>query len=185
MATSQRHGRRRGQLLAALALAMVGAVMAASVAHGSGLMALDLGSEFLKVSLVKPGRTPISVVVNEMSRRKSPALVGFTPEGERLLGEEAFSFAVRYPTSVFARARDLLAKPASDPSIASMLRDHSLPYTVVQHSKRGLAGVTLPSGAELTAEELVVSWGEDACVRLRAVPASTLPLPAIDPSEQP
>ena len=29
-------------------------------------MAVDLGSEFLKVSVVKPGRSPFSIVVNEM-----------------------------------------------------------------------------------------------------------------------
>ena len=30
--------------------------------------------------------------------------------GERLLGEEAFSFAVRYPEQIVARARDMLGE---------------------------------------------------------------------------
>lgn len=55
-----------------------------------------------QVCLVKPGRTPISIVVNEMSKRKTPALVGLVQEGgsegvSRVLGEEAFSLAIRYP----------------------------------------------------------------------------------------
>ena len=32
----------------------------------AAVLAVDLGSEFLKVSIVKPGRTPISIVLNEM-----------------------------------------------------------------------------------------------------------------------
>lgn len=49
---------------------LVGAVAAllllAATANGA-LMSIDLGSEYLKVCLVKPGRTPISIAVNEMS----------------------------------------------------------------------------------------------------------------------
>jgi hypoxia up-regulated 1 len=69
-----------------LALLLLASVLIVSC-HAS-LMAIDLGSEYLKVCLIKPGRTPIAIVVNEMSRRKSPALVGFV-KGERLVSEEA------------------------------------------------------------------------------------------------
>ena len=107
---------------AALVAALVVVQILAS-AHAS-MMAIDLASEFLKVSLIKPGRTPISIVVNEMSKRKTPALVGFSSLGERLLGEEASSFAVRYPETTYARAMELLGKSAGDPTIAHMLKDH-------------------------------------------------------------
>lgn len=124
-------------------------------------MPIDLGSEYLKVSLIKPGRTPISIVVNEMSKRKSPALVSFV-NGERLLGEEAFSFAVRYPESTVSRAHELLGKPADDPTIGRMLKDYSLPYKVVPHPARNVAAVEVKEGVILSAEELVVSTGQ-AC----------------------
>lgn len=32
----------------------------------AAVLAVDLGSEFLKIAIVKPGRTPISIVLNEM-----------------------------------------------------------------------------------------------------------------------
>ena len=44
-----------------------------AVAHGA-IMAVDLGSEWLKVSVVKPGRSPFSIVVNEMCARSRPSL---------------------------------------------------------------------------------------------------------------
>jgi hypoxia up-regulated 1 len=147
--------------------ATVAAILVMLLAAGSqpahaAIFALDLGSEFLKVSLVKPGRTPIAVVTNEMSKRKTPALVGFAPAAgdgkgfDRLQGEEASSFAVRYPTTTIARARDLLAKPADDPSIVRMMADNSLPFKVVQHPVTQLAGVQLSPDTVLTAEEVVV-----------------------------
>lgn len=135
--------------------ALLLALCLAGAAHGS-MMALDLGAEFIKVALIKPGKTPISIVVNEMSRRKSPGLVGVVA-GERLLGEEALSLAVRHPESIFTRARDLLGVPASDPGLQDMLRAYSLPYTVVPHSEgRPTAAVRAKDGAVLSAEELVV-----------------------------
>ena len=79
--------------------------------HGGPLMAVDLGGEFLKVSVVKPGRTPISIVTNEMSKRRTSAQLAFI-EGDRLLGEEAAALAVRYPDRVYARrAAKLISAP--------------------------------------------------------------------------
>jgi hypothetical protein len=78
----------------------------ASFVHGGPLMAVDLGGEFLKVSVVKPGRTPISVVTNEMSKRRTSAQLAFI-DGDRLLGEEAAALAVRYPDRVYARCAGL------------------------------------------------------------------------------
>ena len=52
--------------------------------------------------MVKPGRNPISVVLNEASKRKTGALVGFI-NGDRLLGEEAVTASARYPDKVYAR----------------------------------------------------------------------------------
>ncbi|EFN54194.1 hypothetical protein CHLNCDRAFT_17799, partial [Chlorella variabilis] len=77
------------------------------------LLAIDLGSEFLKLSIVKPGRIPISIVINEMSKRKTPALVAFV-DGERLVGEEAAGVAARYPDRVYAGVAGLLGRPADD-----------------------------------------------------------------------
>ncbi|CAL0323233.1 unnamed protein product [Lupinus luteus] len=78
----------------------------------SAVFTVDLGSESLKVAVVnlKPGQIPISVAINEMSKRKSPALVSFN-SGDRLLAEEAAGLVARYPQNVFSQIRDLVGKP--------------------------------------------------------------------------
>lgn len=97
--------RPRGPCAAAcrpwLWLALLALVGVQSAAAGP-LMAIDFGGEFIKVSVVKPGRTPISIVPNEMSKRRTTAAVAFV-NGDRLLGEEAAALAVRYPDRVYAR----------------------------------------------------------------------------------
>jgi hypoxia up-regulated 1 len=130
------------------------------------VLKLPLHSEFLKVASIRPGKVPIQVVVNEMSRRKSPALVGLIPNLEtggldRVRGEEAFSFAVRYPETSFSRARDLLSRPSGHPLITKMIDDHLLPFDVVPHPNRtACASVKAgpgPNAAVHSAEELVAS----------------------------
>jgi len=97
---------------ALLALAALAALQAAAAGP---LMAIDFGGEFIKVSVVKPGRTPISIVPNEMSKRRTTAAVAFVG------GEEAAALAVRYPDRVYAR-RDLApAGPAPAPRLRPIL----------------------------------------------------------------
>ena len=138
---------------------LVGVLLLLACMVGSSfgsMMAVDLGSEYLKVALLKPGRTPISIVVNEMTRRKSPALVGVV-NGERLLGEEAFSLAVRYPDSIYTRVRDMLGKPATDPALQALLQAQNLPFSLVPHSQeRPSAAVQTKDGSVHSAEELMV-----------------------------
>ncbi|KAJ4705671.1 putative Heat shock 70 kDa protein [Melia azedarach] len=71
----------------------------------SAVSSIDLGSDWLKVAVVnlKPGQSPISVAINEMSKRKSPALVAFQ-SGTRLIGEEAAGIIARYPDKVILEA---------------------------------------------------------------------------------
>ncbi|KAF8643121.1 hypothetical protein HU200_066994 [Digitaria exilis] len=83
-----------GILLAVLVAAVV-AVPPATAAVAS----IDLGSEWLKVAAVHlaPGRMPIAVAINEMSKRKSPALAALA-DGNRLAGEEAAGITARHPS---------------------------------------------------------------------------------------
>lgn len=141
-------------------------------AHGS-LMAIDLGSEYLKVCLVKPGRTPISIVVNEMSRRKSPAVVGLIDE-ERVLGEEAYSLGIRYPNSIFSQLRDLLGRSAEDAEVKRVLEENLLPYVVVDHPARGTAALPYNKTTTYLIEELVVSWIADRDALCQQQPQQTL-----------
>lgn len=137
---------------ALLGVLLVGQLVCSSHAQ---LMAIDLGSEYLKVCLIKGSRTPISIVVNEMSRRKSPALVGLVGE-DRVVGEEAFSLGIRYPDRIISRVRDMLGRSKEDPELANLLEEHRLPYVLVNHPERKTAMLQLNATATLMAEELQV-----------------------------
>lgn len=150
---------------AALLVALLAtAVLAAPVPAAGAVLAVDLGAEFLKLAIVKPGRIPISIVNNEMSKRKTPALVAFV-EGDRLVGEEASSLAARYPERVFARLGDLLGRPSNDPTLTAMLKAGYRPYEVVPAANRSspaAAALRTDRGDLVSAEEAVASLLEYA-----------------------
>jgi hypoxia up-regulated 1 len=151
--------------LCALALWALGLL---APALGS-LMAIDLGGEFLKVSVVAPGRTPISIAIKEMSRRKTPVLVGFMDD-ERVLGEAAVTAAGRYPDRVVGALRDLLGKPADDPSVRDLIKEQHLPYKLVPDPDRGTVQVALDAKSRYPIEALVVR-----------VPSPCVPVPHVSP----
>lgn len=122
----------------------------------AALMAIDLGNEYLKICLIKPGRQWNAIVVNEMSKRKTPALIGFVND-DRLIGEEAFSVLARYPHLVFQHTRDLLGKYANDSTIPPLLAERFLPYEVVDHPKIGTAAIKVDDEHIYSAHELVGS----------------------------
>ncbi|CAJ1972942.1 unnamed protein product [Sphenostylis stenocarpa] len=74
----------------------------------SAVFSVDLGSESVKVAVVnlKPGQSPISIAINEISERNSPALVSFHG-GHRLLAEEAAGLAARCPPKARPRGETL------------------------------------------------------------------------------
>lgn len=100
----------------------------------SAVSSVDLGSEWGKVAVVnlKPGQSPISIAINEMSKRKSPALVAFH-SGTRLLGEEAAGIVARYPEKVYSQVRDMLGKPYG--YVKKVLDSMYLPFDIVEDSR--------------------------------------------------
>ncbi|KAI5296915.1 hypothetical protein KEM56_005221, partial [Ascosphaera pollenicola] len=99
-------GRRRGEggvlsilfsLLAILTIfpGLVGAV------SSSGVIGLDLGTEYIKAVLVQPG-IPLEIVLTKDSKRKESASVAFRPSRdktaifpERFYGSDALALAPR------------------------------------------------------------------------------------------
>ncbi|KAG0612998.1 hypothetical protein M758_6G068300 [Ceratodon purpureus] len=120
------------------------------------VMSVDMGAEWVKVAVVnlKPGQPPISIVPNEMSKRKSPALVAFS-RGDRLVSEEASGILARYPERVFASLRDMVGKPFG--AVKELLKSQHLPYDVVEDaSGRARIRVGEDSGSVLySVEELL------------------------------
>lgn len=146
---------RRASSLAGLLLAAVLVLIAPAACHGR-VMAIDFGGEFLKVSVVAPGRQPISIAINEMSRRKTPILAGFV-QGRRVLGEEAVTLSARHPDKFVRRLRDLIGRPADDPTVQAVLEQSALSYDIVPDERRGTVRIRLPGfERSFRIEELVV-----------------------------
>ena len=106
---------------------------------------------------MQPGRTPVTIVPNEMSKRKTPALVAFH-HGERLLGEEASAITGRVPGRVYAHMRDGLGQPAGEGSrIRAMFEETFLPYDSHVDPERGTLRLTTHHGMDYSVEEMVAN----------------------------
>ncbi|GER31559.1 heat shock 70 kDa protein [Striga asiatica] len=119
----------------------------------SAVASIDLGSEWLKVAVVnlKPGQPPISIAINEMSKRKTPSLISFHADS-RLIGEESLNLLARYPNKVYSHLPSLLGKPYS--FARDLLQKLYLSYEMAPDDVRGVPVFQAESG-NFTAEELV------------------------------
>lgn len=72
------------------------------------VMSVDLGSEWMKIAIVKPG-VPMEIVLNRESRRKTPTVVCLK-ENERLFGDNALGVSVKNPKMVYRHLQSLLGK---------------------------------------------------------------------------
>ncbi|XP_030834647.1 hypoxia up-regulated protein 1-like [Strongylocentrotus purpuratus] len=102
--------------------------------NGLAVMSIDLGSEWIKVAVVKPG-IPMEIVLNKESRRKTPVSITVRDD-ETLYGDPALSLGVRYPKSNYYYLQDLLAKPLENPLVK--LHQNRFPfYELGQDEDRG------------------------------------------------
>nr|XP_020142325.1 hypoxia up-regulated protein 1 isoform X2 [Microcebus murinus] len=80
------------------------------------VMSVDLGSESMKVAIVKPG-VPMEIVLNKESRRKTPVTVTLK-ENERFFGDSAAGMAIKNPKATLRYFQHLLGKQADNPHVA-------------------------------------------------------------------
>lgn len=118
-------GRRKGpsSLLFGL-LAFLFLCSTASAA--SAVLGIDLGTEYIKAAIAKPG-SPIDIVLTKDSKRKEAATLAFKPSRaqandadafpERLYGGDALALAARYPTDVFPNLKPLLGVSFTSPQV--------------------------------------------------------------------
>lgn len=107
----------------------------------------------MKVAVVnlKPGQSPISIAINEMSKRKSPSLVAFH-SGSRFIGEEAAGLIARYPDKVYSQIRDFIGKPYNHTK--NKMASFYLPYQIVE-DERGAAAIKVDDGSVYSVEEML------------------------------
>ncbi|XP_075460319.1 hypoxia up-regulated protein 1 isoform X2 [Ascaphus truei] len=116
------------------------------------VMSVDMGSEWMKIAIVKPG-VPMEIVLNKESRRKTPVAVALK-ENERLFGDNALGMALKNPKVAFRYFQDLLGKRAENPQIGAY-RARFPEYQVVKDERRGTVLFQLSDELTYSAEELL------------------------------
>uniref|UniRef100_A0A8C1IXH8 Hypoxia up-regulated protein 1 n=1 Tax=Cyprinus carpio TaxID=7962 RepID=A0A8C1IXH8_CYPCA len=115
------------------------------------VMSVDLGSEWIKIALVKPG-VPMEIVLNKESRRKTPVAVCLK-ENERLFGDSALG-AVKNPKVVYRFLQSILGKPADNPQVAQYQK-HFPEHQLQRDEKRGTVFFKFSEELQYTPEELL------------------------------
>ena len=113
------HARRRsGSLLILLSLVYL---LISTACAASAVLGIDIGTEYIKAALVKPG-IPLEIVLTKDSKRKEAAAVAFKPlRGqsssskndsfpERLYGGDALALSARFPGDVYLNLKPLLGQ---------------------------------------------------------------------------
>lgn len=123
----------------------------ANVFAASAVLGVDLGTEYIKAALVKPG-IPLDIVLTKDSRRKEISAVTFKPPQngakkgefpERLYGSDAMALSARFPGDVYPNLKTLLGLSVDSPIVqdyaarhpALQLESHKVKNTAAFKSK--------------------------------------------------
>ncbi|GFR62018.1 hypoxia up-regulated protein 1, partial [Elysia marginata] len=147
------------EVLRTLFLAVILSVMATSVNARVAVMSIDLGGEFMKIAIVKPG-VPMEIVLNKESSRKTPTLVAFR-DGERQFGNEAQSTAVKFPAKAFAYLPLIVGKQYDDPQVA-LFRERFPYYKMEKDEERSTVLFRTDNDSVYSVEELLAMILEKA-----------------------
>jgi len=79
-----------------------------NMANSVAVISIDLGTEFMKIGIVKPG-VPMEIVLNKESRRKTPLAVSLRGV-EREFGSLALSQSIKKPKTAYLYLSTILAK---------------------------------------------------------------------------
>nr|XP_055064257.1 hypoxia up-regulated protein 1 [Misgurnus anguillicaudatus] len=138
--------------LSLLAVCCLIAAFLPSQTESVAVMSVDLGSEWIKVAIVKPG-VPMEIVLNKESRRKTPVAVCLK-ENERLFGDSALGMAVKNPKVVYRFLQSLLGKTADNPLVAQYQK-HFPEHQLHRDEKRGTVYFKFSEDMQYTPEELL------------------------------
>ncbi|XP_035411545.1 LOW QUALITY PROTEIN: hypoxia up-regulated protein 1 [Cygnus atratus] len=116
------------------------------------VMSVDVGSESMKIAIVKPG-VPMEIVLNKESRRKTPVAVSLK-ENERLFGDSALGMSIRTPKVAFRYFQDLLGKHINNPQVA-LYQTRFPEHELVEDEKRQTVIFKLSQVVQYSPEEML------------------------------
>ncbi|SAM75657.1 related to glucose regulated stress protein, HSP70-like [Ustilago bromivora] len=164
-----RHSTGPGRVSAAFGMLFVLALLTITLlsapTSAMGVVAFDYGTEWMKVSLVKPG-LPFDVILDRDSKRKIQSAVSFKKWGldeEILFGTNAYNHATREPKQSFYGLKTLLGRTTNEEDKEYVNLYTSIFGNDVISSERGTCSLQRPYKPDpklsslpvLTVEELV------------------------------
>lgn len=176
------HGRRRFQLLATVLFLLSLCAYTASAA--SAVLGIDLGTEYIKAALVKPG-IPLEIVLTKDSKRKETAAVAFKSVGsksskvdsnvfpERIYGGDAIALSARFPGDVYANLKPLLGLQYRDGDAVARFGGRYPGLQIVETKERRTVGFLSES---FTSEEEPFSVEELLAMELKNIRANAAAL---------
>ncbi|XP_067678637.1 hypoxia up-regulated protein 1-like isoform X2 [Haliotis asinina] len=141
---------------------VLGAVLCSIVGLTAGVavMSIDLGAEFMKIAIVKPG-VPMEIVTNRESSRKTRTMVAFR-DGERQFANQAYTTSVRFPRKAFWYLTHVIGRHFDDPQV-QLYRERFPFYDLVKDEERGTVLFRTEDGeTTYTPEELLAMILESA-----------------------
>uniref|UniRef100_A0A8C9RT51 Hypoxia up-regulated protein 1 n=1 Tax=Scleropages formosus TaxID=113540 RepID=A0A8C9RT51_SCLFO len=123
-----------------------------SVVPSVAVMSVDLGSEWMKMAIVKPG-VPMEIVLNKESRRKTPVAVCLK-ENERLFGDGALGVSVKNPKVVYRYLQDLLGKRYDNPQV-DLYRKRFPEHQLERDESRGTVLFKFSDDMQYSPEEIL------------------------------
>jgi len=115
-------------------------------------MSIDIGSEWLKIGIVKPG-VPMEIALNVESKRKTPFVVSMKGD-ERLFAAPAMAASVKHPANAFIYLSHLLGKKFESPAV-ELYRKRFPFYNLMKDEKRGTVLFEGSEKVSYSVEELV------------------------------
>ncbi|EGO56038.1 hypothetical protein NEUTE1DRAFT_82975 [Neurospora tetrasperma FGSC 2508] len=143
----------------------------------SAVLGVDLGTEYIKAALVKPG-IPLEIVLTKDSRRKEISAVAFKPSPngpkkgaypEREYGSDAMAIAPRFPGDVYPNLKAILGLPTGSAQVREYAERHPS-LKLEAHKAKGSAA--FKSAGAFTEEEEAWLVEELLAMELQSVRAN-------------
>ncbi|KAI8932848.1 hypothetical protein NX059_010331 [Plenodomus lindquistii] len=168
-------GRRRASLSPAAILLGLVFLFSSTASAASAVIGIDLGTEYIKAALVKPG-IPLEIVLTKDARRKETSAVAFKPlkSGplpagtfpERFYGSDAIALQGRFPGDVYPNLKHLLGVN-SDSDVVSVYKERYPALEII--GTEGRKTVSFKSGVFAAEEDKVYSVEELLAMELKSV----------------
>lgn len=119
-------GRRRPALSPLAVVLGLVLLFTSTASAASAVLGIDVGTEYIKAALVKPG-IPLEIVLTKDSKRKEVSAVAFKPSKgkqlpagsfpERFYGGDAIALQARFPGDVYPNLKQLLGIPSDSDAV--------------------------------------------------------------------